>query len=63
MAQSFGWRTAFFFGGDSSLLLGLSAMGLPLTRRHGLRIRRSAVPGATTLVPSSATGELEDSSI
>lgn len=29
MAQSFGWRTAFFFVGIPGLLLGLSAMRLP----------------------------------
>ena len=29
MAQSFGWRMAFFFVGIPGLLLGLSAMGLP----------------------------------
>jgi len=34
MAQSFGWRTAFFFVGIPGLLLGLSAMRLPEPRRE-----------------------------
>jgi len=33
MAQSFGWRTAFFFVGFPGLLLGLTAMRLPEARR------------------------------
>ena len=34
MAQSFGWRTAFFFVGIPGLLLGLSAMRLPEPPRN-----------------------------